>query len=273
MINTISKGNLPNEIYKQYTTSFKYITHQPLLKSELFVVEKLLYKNKNQQKATDYYQKLKGISRLYKKYNGLEIEKWLTDLIKAMTPVKGESWEKIPNKKSTHIVLQKLLQGHILMSNALIKLKDCFIAFQNQVKMTYFMAMSLVCIGSISRIHHLTLKLMENIKTVYELLFRTSQKMMDSSCNLCFSPSVLSIQEYINWNFSRSHLVLSIDEEEIQEEDSNDFNDADKIKTNAIECHSNLSFNFWSQNPNPKQNPKPKNDKDKTIDDIFKALF
>ncbi|CAO3663471.1 unnamed protein product [Rhizopus microsporus] len=178
-INKSIKINHQQELekLKGFLDSFK---NQKLFWIEVTLIDRLYYKNVNQQRPFHRFKRSMEIRKLVKRLKALAIEKELERLYlsfwnaKTLDKCTGK-WTFIPSKESIQYTMHRLIGAALILDKLKIVLVETYRANSTLLKLEHFVSLALVFMGICSRMYSLSQAWISQIEGCYQQLYSWSE--------------------------------------------------------------------------------------------------
>lgn len=146
---------------------------------EASTLDRLHYKNMNQQRPFKRFQRGMEVRRLVKRIKSLAIDKELERLYlsfynaKSLDKCKG-NWNYIPSKESIQYTMHRLIATSLVLDKLKVTLLETYRANSTLLKLEHFVSLALVYMGICSRLYKLSHIWQSQIDECYHLLYQWS---------------------------------------------------------------------------------------------------
>ncbi|KAI9486779.1 MAG: hypothetical protein EXX96DRAFT_550550 [Benjaminiella poitrasii] len=146
---------------------------------EVAVLDRLHYKNMNQQRPFHRFKRSMELRRLLKRLKALDIAKELERLYLSFWNAKSldkctSKWNYIPSKESVQYTLHRLIGASLLLDKLKIVLVETYRANSTLLILEHFVSLALVYMGICSRLYKLCHIWVNQIEECYHMLYTWS---------------------------------------------------------------------------------------------------
>ncbi|CEP07557.1 hypothetical protein [Parasitella parasitica] len=146
---------------------------------EVAVLDRLHYKNMNQQRPFHRFKRSMELRRLLKRLKALQIDKELQRLYISFWDVKSldkciTRWKFIPSKESIQYTMHRLIGAALLLDKIKITLIETYRANSTLLKLEHFVSLAIVYMGICSRLYKLCHIWVNQIEECYHMLYTWS---------------------------------------------------------------------------------------------------
>ncbi|GAN08669.1 hypothetical protein MAM1_0217c08184 [Mucor ambiguus] len=146
---------------------------------EVAVLDRLHYKNLNQQRPFHRFKRSMELRRLLKRLKTLQIDKELERLYISFWDAKSldkctSKWNYIPSKESIQYTLHRLIGAALLLDKIKIALIETYRANSTLLKLEHFVSLAIVYMGICSRLYKLCHIWVNQIEECYHMLYTWS---------------------------------------------------------------------------------------------------
>ncbi|GAA5797894.1 hypothetical protein HPULCUR_003290 [Helicostylum pulchrum] len=165
------------ERLRSYLTMFR--ERQPFW-IEVAVLDRLHYKNLNQQRPFHRFKRGMEVRRLVKRLKVLAMDKEMERLYltfwnaKTLEKCTGNS-NYIPSKECIQYTMHRLIGAALILDKLKVALIETYRANSTLLRLEHFVSMAIVYMGICSRLYHLSHIWVNQIEECYHMLFKWSQ--------------------------------------------------------------------------------------------------
>ncbi|KAI7902318.1 uncharacterized protein BX663DRAFT_543341 [Cokeromyces recurvatus] len=146
---------------------------------DVAVLDRLHYKNMNQQRPFHRFKRSMELRRLLKRLKALQIDKELERIYLSFWNAKSldkctSKWNFIPSKESVQYTLHRLIGAALLLDKLRVTLVETYRANSTLLILEHFVSLALVYMGICSRLYKICHIWVNQIEECYHLLYTWS---------------------------------------------------------------------------------------------------